>query len=72
MAEQEIAPYRGFGSDAGYDPRSPRMVIDTLCEKVSGNFKAGQFSARPDVRCGKPFKASIDGARQQRACALLL
>ncbi len=43
MAEQEIAPYRGFGSDAGYDPRSPRMVIETLCEKVSGNFKAGQF-----------------------------
>jgi hypothetical protein len=47
MAETEIAPYRPYKRDEGYDPRSVRGVIETLIEKANNNFKATQFGFGP-------------------------
>lgn len=42
FAEQEIQPYKVDNKD--YDPRSPRMVIEALIDKISQNIKADQYA----------------------------
>jgi hypothetical protein len=49
IAEQVIAPLQRFDGQVGYDPRSVRLVIETLIGKAAGNFKSAQF------RCGPTF-----------------
>lgn len=44
---QEIAPYRKVDSTKPYDPRSPRLVIETLKSKAHSAFKASQFKLGP-------------------------
>jgi hypothetical protein len=46
---REVAPLRRVGTADGYNPWSPRKLIEFLIEKASNNFKASQF------RCGPTF-----------------
>lgn len=47
MVEGSIAPYRNVGAVNGYDPRSLKLVIDTLHAKCRTAFKQSQFGLGP-------------------------
>lgn len=61
MAETEIAPYRPYKSDRGYDPRSARGVIETLIEKGNNNFKATQFALGPTFALANLLRLPLPG-----------
>jgi hypothetical protein len=57
----EIAPYRRFGTSPGYDPRSPRLVIETLIDKAARNFKATQFKRGPTFALANILRLPLPG-----------
>jgi hypothetical protein len=61
MTEHEIAPYRRSGTNAGYDPRSVRGVIETLIEKASNDFKATQFRLGPTFALANLLRLPLPG-----------
>ena len=61
MTEHEIAPYRRYRTDAGYDPRSVRRVIETLIEKAANNFKASQFALGPTFALANLLRLPLPG-----------
>jgi hypothetical protein len=61
IAEQVIAPYRKGDVDTAYDPRSPRLVIETLINKAGGNFKASQFKRGPTFALASLLRLPLPG-----------
>ena len=61
MAEGEVAPYRKYRCDEGYDPRSVRMTIDVLIEKCRSNFKTKQFQLGPTFALVNLLRMPIHG-----------
>jgi hypothetical protein len=61
IASGEIAPYRGFGTDESYDPRSIRQVIETLIEKAAQNFKSTQFQRGPTFALANLLRLPLPG-----------
>ena len=61
MAEQGIAPYQDLAPirDMIRVRRGP--VIETLCEKVSSNFKAGQFRRGPTFALANLLRLPLMG-----------
>ena len=61
MTETEIAPFRPYKKDDGYDPRSVRGVTETLIEKAGNNFKATQFSLGPTFALANLLRLPLPG-----------
>jgi hypothetical protein len=61
MAEGEVAPYRKYRCDKGYDPRSVRMTIDVLIEKCRRNFNTKQFQLGPTFALVNLLRMPIHG-----------
>ena len=61
IASSEIAPYRRFRTEKGYDPRSIRQVIETLIDKAARNFKSTQFEHGPTFALANLLRLPLPG-----------
>jgi len=61
IAEGVVAPYRGYGDDADYDPMSIRAVIEKLIQKAAGNFKNTQFGRGPTFALVNSLRLPLPG-----------
>ena len=71
FAEGTINPYKAFGQTEGYDPRSLKLVVDTLRDKCRTAFKPSQFELGPTFALAIVVRTGLPG-RPTRASPLLL